>query len=253
MFGLNRLGHVLPPEVALHPFYVAPLALVAWSAGTPCGVVLAALAAVAWTEADTAGRAYGSAWLAGWNAAVHLAGFTGTAVVAGLLRGALDDARSIARTDALTGARNRLSFRESAAAATGAPTPCTLVYIDVDGFKAVNDHRGHAAGDLLLRRIAATLRHVVRERDVVARLGGDEFGVLLPGTDEVGASTVLDRVRAGLADLTQSEGWPVTFSIGAVTVPGGTRDVDRLMNRADEEMYRAKHEGKDRVVHRVIG
>lgn len=250
--GIFAADRMLPPELSLSVFYVVPVALAAWFGDVTMGLSIAAVAAIVWTEADTTAHLYTHPGYAAWNAGVHLLWFGAAAGGLGRLREALDDAISMARTDVLTGVANRRCFRELAHAVVGRTSPLTLVYIDVDGFKAVNDLRGHAAGDQLLRRIAQTLRSVVREGDALARLGGDEFALLLPATDENDAAGLLDRVRLALSTVASTEGWPVTFSIGAVTAIGQVRDVDTLMNRADEEMYRAKHDGKDRTNHRVL-
>jgi diguanylate cyclase (GGDEF)-like protein len=249
---LTWLDHILPDEMSLSVFYVVPVAIAAWFGDVTAGLFVAAVAAIGWTEADTAGGTYSNPGFAAWNAGAHLLWFGMAAAALGRLREVLDEANAVARTDALTGAANRLSFREQARSALLTAVPLTLVYIDVDGFKAVNDLRGHASGDLLLRRISHTLRSVVRAGDVVARLGGDEFAILLPGADATVASALLDRFRAALLQLAMGESWPVTFSIGAITVPTGSGDLDGLMNSADEEMYRAKREGKDRIVHRTL-
>lgn len=250
--GIVIVDHLLPREVSVTVFYVAPVVFTAWHGGTALGVVMAAFAAVGWTEADTAARTYTNPGFAMWNAGAHLLFFAGAAAALGALREALDEARRTARTDTLTGVANRFCFREAASASLAGPGPLTVVSLDVDGFKAVNDLRGHAAGDMLLRRIAHTLGEVVREDDLVARLGGDEFAILLTRTDGDAAASLLRRIRTSLDRVMTLEGWPVTFSVGAITTSGSGIDVDGLMNRADEEMYRAKRGGKDQVIHQVV-
>jgi diguanylate cyclase (GGDEF)-like protein len=123
--------------------------------------------------------------------------------------------------------------------------PLTMLYIDIDHFKAVNDTHGHARGDALLRRIGAAMRTCLRSSDVVGRLGGDEFAVLLPETDANGARAGATKIRDHLWDLFQKEGWPVTTSIGAVVFLVPPDDVDKALQLADACMYRVKNGGKD--------
>ena len=130
--------------------------------------------------------------------------------------------------------------------------PLSLLLIDLDHFKAINDAYGHQAGDRVLievaRRISGTLRDLV---DVFARLGGEEFVVLLPETAPSGALKLAERLRAVIADtpVTQDNGpaIKVTTSVGAATLRLGDLTVDALLNRADVALYQAKGAGRDRV------
>ncbi|MFG1926328.1 putative bifunctional diguanylate cyclase/phosphodiesterase [Cryptosporangium sp. NPDC048952] len=138
--------------------------------------------------------------------------------------------------DPLTGLANRVLFGERLAAAV---TPSVLL-IDLDGFKAVNDSRGHAAGDQLLVTVARRLRAAVGNADTVARMGGDEFAVLVPSEDPVPvAERVLQRV-AGPVSLAEST-VELRVSVGVATGPP-----DSVLRDADLALYRAKQEGKNR-------
>jgi len=167
------------------------------------------------------------------------------------LRVALDRERALARTDVLTGVPNRRTFMEAADARIrrmgrdGAP--CIVLYLDIDGFKAINDHQGHAVGDTVLRAVAQTLAAQVRGCDIVARLGGDEFAVLLEGAL---AEPVIFRVRAALRALARERGWQVGFSIGAVTFTAPPASAEEMLGRTDAAMYAAKQQG-DHIVFRV--
>ena len=119
--------------------------------------------------------------------------------------------------------------------------PLSLAYLDLDDFKRVNDERGHAAGDDVLRAVADALRSQLRPTDLVARLGGDEFVVLLPHTDREGAFEAMARVRTVLAS-TQVIG----FSVGVIQVDHAIGSIDDLLGRADELMYEAKQTKKRR-------
>jgi diguanylate cyclase (GGDEF)-like protein/PAS domain S-box-containing protein len=159
---------------------------------------------------------------------------------------------ALARFDSLTGLPNRRHFEESLtlarARALRSGLPLALLYIDLDGFKAVNDTFGHEGGDLLLQGVALRLLESVRATDLVARLGGDEFVVLLEaagGEDDL--REICDRVLASLSLEHRIEDHPVTAtpSIGAVVLAGDEGE-ESLRRRADEAMYDAKRAGKGR-------
>jgi diguanylate cyclase (GGDEF)-like protein/PAS domain S-box-containing protein len=161
-----------------------------------------------------------------------------------------------ARHDELTGLPNRrlLSERVRAALATSAlrNSGCAILVFDLDGFKPINDHFGHPAGDLVLREIAQRLQNAVRPQDTVARIGGDEFALLMPDCGSVqDVEGIAQRILRELAQpLTSSDlgGAQLTASLGVVMAPDHGRDPEWLMRLADRAMYDAKMEGGDRVV-----
>ncbi|WP_324291267.1 GGDEF domain-containing protein [Paractinoplanes pyxinae] len=156
--------------------------------------------------------------------------------------------RHQAQSDGLTGLANRTCFHEEVAAALATPTGSgltTVMIIDLDGFKAVNDTLGHAAGDALLAGVADRLRVSVRTGDLVARLGGDEFAVLLRDCGTAGASQTADRILLELASPIPYEDTVVraNASIGIASAEPGD-DAGSLLRSADLAMYAAKHAGK---------
>jgi diguanylate cyclase (GGDEF)-like protein len=163
-------------------------------------------------------------------------GLAAGAVVARLVR----QVRHLALRDGLTGLANRRAWE------TGLDDlfvrerrQASLVLIDLDGFKQLNDEHGHLAGDRVLRRAAATWRGVLGDRALVARLGGDEFGVVLPDCELPRALEVAERLRAALDGHTCSVG---------VASRIGDESPDALLGRADAALYAAKAAGRDRVV-----
>lgn len=151
--------------------------------------------------------------------------------------------------DPLTDLPNRAQFEQqiaiTLAQAGRSETPFAILYADGDGFKAVNDHHGHAAGDAVLIEIAARLRSCIRAGDIAARLGGDEFAVLLAAPGDADA---VERIAAAIADrmadpivLPSGEAAAIGLSIGAAVYPQDGADVATLLNRADANMYAAKH------------
>ncbi len=158
-----------------------------------------------------------------------------------------------AERDPLTGLGNRRHLErrsgELFAAAEREARPLALAQVDLDHFKSINDSLGHAAGDAVLVAVAELLGHNTRERDVLARSGGEEFVIILPGTTLDGAADVCERLRQSVATHPWSElglhDRPVTISIGLVAAP--PYDLATLLQRADEALYRAKHEGRNRL------
>jgi diguanylate cyclase (GGDEF)-like protein len=146
-----------------------------------------------------------------------------------------------ARTDALTGLLNHTAFQDQLAAELEEAQSLALLALDIDRFKEVNDHRGHAAGDAALRAVAGALRSVVRPDDVCGRIGGDEFMLALPGAGPVAAERVAERLRLALSAT------PVTVSIGIAVFPEHAQLRDELMHHADAAVYTAKQRGRDRA------
>ncbi len=161
----------------------------------------------------------------------------------------------LARTDSLTGLPNRRYFLERAEQELSRSTryggPLSILMIDIDHFKAVNDTYGHTTGDLVLQKVAAICRQTLRDIDVVGRLGGEEFAVALPQTDSRQANEVAERLRQCIADTPVSleHGLPirVTISIGITTLAGTDTNIDKLLSQADEALYRAKRGGRNQA------
>ena len=158
-----------------------------------------------------------------------------------------------AYSDALTGLANRALFRErTRVALDGAQTMSVAVlFLDLNGFKAVNDTQGHAVGDRLLSLVGQRLKNCVRPGDVVARLGGDEFGILVTGESADGAAVwVADRVQRVLAHDFELDGRQVSLgaSIGIALNETGAESADQLLSNADLAMYRAKSSARNEFV-----
>jgi diguanylate cyclase (GGDEF)-like protein len=169
------------------------------------------------------------------------------AVISREQRRSSEAALSLSRYDRLTGLYSRLTFESALeqevlrAARTG--RGFSLLLLDLDALKPVNDRYGHDAGDRLLRAIGEVMRDGVRATDLAARLGGDEFVVILPETDIGGALLVAEKLRRDIGRMKVSS----SVSIGVVGFPEEGRGAAELLRRADQAMYQAKRQGKDQT------
>lgn len=132
--------------------------------------------------------------------------------------------------------------------------PLSLLFLDLDGLKTINDEHGHRAGSQALREVAAVIRAELRETDTGARWGGDEFTVIAPNTNKDAATLFAERIRGGIAGRVGD--WPMTASIGIATLDWEATemvpDAQALLRDADAAMYEAKRRGKNKVVANVI-
>ncbi|HZH44818.1 MAG TPA: diguanylate cyclase [Lysobacter sp.] len=175
----------------------------------------------------------------------------GLAERAAAVRQQRDQARLLAELDPLTGVLNRRAWREHmhALIAARADRGLTVLFLDIDHFKWVNDRLGHEGGDRVLQVFVEVLRQALREQDLVGRYGGEEFVVGLMATDTSGACAIADRIRSGLRARSETvgAGMPLTVSIGVATL-GPREQLDDVLRRADGALYAAKDAGRDRVV-----
>jgi diguanylate cyclase (GGDEF)-like protein len=170
------------------------------------------------------------------------------------LGSAIEELTLISITDPLTGARNRRWLNDigipdyQRLRSSGAPY--SLLTVDLDNFKSINDTHGHTAGDQVLMAVSDAIRQSIRAGDQVVRTGGDEFCVLLPGTDRSRLGEVADRIRSSIAEVTSvmSPEFAVTLSIGGATSRDQHASFADLYRRADANLYEAKHNGRDRAV-----
>ncbi len=165
------------------------------------------------------------------------------------------EARRLASTDTLTGLLNRRAFVERIDRARAASEhklfPMSVLLLDVDHFKKVNDTLGHDAGDAVLQGVARTVAGMARKSDFVARWGGEEFVLALTQTAEAGARVAAERVRRAIAEarytLPSGSEHRATASVGLASAETAEWNLDELLGRADRAMYAAKHRGRNRV------
>ena len=170
----------------------------------------------------------------------------------GRLNDQAEQMTELAHTDPLTGLANRRWFMDQLerefARARRHRRPLSLIYLDLDGFKAINDRFGHLFGDDVLRGVSRSLRAVLRSTDLLARIGGDEFAVVLPETGDTGAFNVAQKLRKSLAAYAAQFGAALpslTFCAGIAQLRQDDSTLDDILGRADKAQYLAKTTGKD--------
>jgi len=252
------LTHLAGPELSSGVFYSIPIVLVTWFTGRSIGLIFSTLSALAWLIVDlTSGATYSNPTIPYWNGLSRLSSFFILTIVLSSLKSTLKQEKETSRIDFLTGIRNRRYFIELANMeinrARRYEHPFSVVCLDLDNFKTVNDCFGHTTGDILLRLVARTIRENIRVTDTVARLGGDEFGILLPETGRNMAEVIIQRVQKVNLDYMRKYGWPVTLSIGVVTFTSPPSTVDEMLRISDQLLYNAKNNGKNSIKYEVFG
>ncbi|MDP4300676.1 GGDEF domain-containing protein [Leptothrix discophora] len=170
------------------------------------------------------------------------------------MREAIERLRQLSQHDTLTGALNARAYYEQGdrliLASRRVGQPCSLLFVDLDHFKAVNDTLGHAAGDAVLRAVAERITATVRRSDLVGRIGGEEFSVLLPHTDAGQALVLAEKLRAAVEAMPTpiaGRALRVTASIGVSIGREADESILEIQQRADRAMYQAKAMGRNRV------
>lgn len=166
-----------------------------------------------------------------------------------------DSLQEQANRDPLTSLYNRRYFHNFANnminLAHREKSPLSVIMLDIDDFKKINDSYGHAAGDITIKRTARLLMDFIRKSDITARIGGEEFVVLLPATDLVGTEKLACKLRELIAAETirtsQGDSIQFTASLGVASLENTDTSIDTLLNKADKALYQAKHSGKNRV------
>jgi len=252
------LNHMAGPEISSTIFYLIPIVLVTWFTRRSIGFAFSILSAFTWLIADlTSGATHFNPDIPYWNGVARLSSFFILTFILSTLKKHLKARKGIFQ--------NRFFDRHSKPKvlyelvnmeinrARRYEHAFTVVCIDLDNFKTVNDCFGHSTGDILLRLVARTLQKNIRATDTVARLGGDEFAILLPETGRNVAEVILQKVQKINLEIMRRHGWPVTLSIGVVTSPSPPSTVDETLRISDQLMYTAKNGGKNSIQYEVFG
>jgi diguanylate cyclase (GGDEF)-like protein len=256
IFCIGIVDTLMGSEISFSLFYLIPIILVTWFSGKYQGFIICVIGAAVWFTADVlAGHSYSLPIIPYWNALVRLGFFVVVTMLIPALK-ALEREKGIARTDHLTGAGNRRHFFEVAQTEIDRSQrykrPFTIAYMDLDGFKTVNDQWGHITGDKILCAVVNRIKRHVRKTDIIARLGGDEFVILLPETNQDAAKIAIPKIQNILIDEMRRNDWPVSFSIGVLTCLEAKITPDELIKRADNLMYAVKKNGKNAIAYEVF-
>jgi len=231
-------------EIWLHILYVFPIGVLALSCAGITPVVIGVLLSLVCLVLTPLSYGLPRAAVAA-NILIALAAYTLVAVLTRLARSSSIAMEILATTDALTGLHNRRSFEELAeqeiARNMRYGSPFSLVLLDLNQFKLLNDSRGHGVGDEALRLFADVLRANIRRVDFAARIGGDEFAIMMPGADGNNCATLCKDLSSIIVDRMKEAGFALTASVGYVCshdAPNSSLTV--LMQKADEALYAAK-------------
>ena len=255
--AIGVIRYLTGPELALSLFYLFPVGLATWYGGRWVGVFIALMSALSWLAADIMMLDSFSNFLIPYiNETFRLVVFLIVTYIVFKLKNTLENHKELAGTDPLTSVANRRAFFDLANQelnkARRNQTSISVLYMDIDNFKHINDHFGHHIGDRLLRSVAKTIKKNIRAIDVIARFGGDEFGILLAETGAGPAALVARKLKEKLMELAQNNEWPVTFSMGVVTFESIPASVAEMIDAADAQMYLAKRHGKNRTRYKTI-
>ena len=251
------------PDIGFSLFYLAPIVWSAWHSPRVVALGLAGVAAACWFTADAAWHGVTPVTL--WNAFTRLGIYVGVAWLMSQvradqrrlqdlntkLRQLLEEEQLLARTDALTGLPNRRLFtdelRRAIARSRRTKNPMAIAYVDLDGFKRLNDRLGHSAGDAALRTVGQVVAANVRGNDVAARIGGDEFAVLLEectvDTARSTAERLLEELREPLGRLPEAIG--ASIGVACFDVPPDAPQ--EALDHADAAMFCAKGRGSNSI------
>ncbi len=243
-------------ELSISLFYLIPIFLVTWFAGRNLGLAVSAASAIIWFLTDYSnGLVYSNNIIYVWNTLIRLGFFIVSSRLLSEFRKALKANQESAQVDYVTGAASVRYFYERAQIEISRlnryKRPLTLVYLDLDNFKMINDRLGHAIGDKLLRAVTENIQRQIRPTDIFARLGGDEFALLMPETSAVEVKQIIGRIHSSLVKEMLTNGWMVTFSIGVVTYHQMPKSVDEMVRLADSVMYSVKTSTKNGVCYQV--
>lgn len=245
-------------EISFDALYLIPVGLITWFVGPGAGIATSVASAVLWFAADTGLRPETALqYTPYWNTLMRLAVFLAVTSLLPPLKAEVDREREFPRTDYLTKTANRRSFLAQAEMEIQRSQryrhPFTLVYLDIDNLRFVNQRMGHSAGDTLLQEVAYLLKQKTRTTDLIGRLGGDEFALLLPETQLEAARIVVRRLQRHLLDIVEKNEWPVSFTFGAATYLRPPESVEEMLRRADALVGAAKETGKNGIRHEVVG
>ena len=244
-------------EFTMSLFYMLPISLYAWNLGRTAGLLMAVLcAAIEFIDQAAGGRYFPNLAYELWDSFISMSMYVSFGLILAELRRAYDREKVSARKDFLTGLANYHAFVEFSTREIERSKrynrPLTILFMDCDNFKAINDTLGHQAGNMLLREVGIILQKIIRSTDMAARIGGDEFAIFLAETEFRSAGATTQKIHNALFGAMQRNNWPVTFSIGAASFVKAPGSFDEMIGRADSLMHIAKLSGKNIIKHEAV-
>lgn len=249
---LGIISYASANEFAWILFYLIPISWISWTSGRDLGIVAATISiSIIVLNYIIRNDFTGSLPTRLLCCIQEFLFFIAVAYLVSALKRSIQNERSISNTDALTGLANRRMFLAVLQLELNKferdNNPFTVVYIDLDNFKYVNDTFGHTDGDVLLKAIAEEFKMNLRKADLVARLSGDEFAFLLPSTERKGAEYVLEKLHKNITTRLKRTKFPVTLSCGAVTFSISPKSIEKIISVVDALMYSVKNNGKNSI------
>ena len=253
---LGIIDHLIRREISFSLIYLSPVIFATWYLGKNGGINISLFSAFTWVIADlSGGQQYSYFLIPCWNGIVRLIFFAIITYLLSLIKTKLEAEEKMADTDFLTGLANSNFFYEKVQSEIYRLKRYnrifSLMYLDLDNFKYINDSHGHDAGDELLQKIAVSLQTNTRLNDVIARLGGDEFTGLFPETDEHGIKMLIEKMADNLSQNMKEKSYSVTFSIGAITFKKAPSNAKEAIKSVDNLMYQVKRNGKNNVAYEI--
>jgi len=242
------IGH----EISFSVFYLISIFIVSWKFGLIHNIIICIFAAVVWFISDLlSSHQYSHFIIPYWNTLIRLAFFIIISSLLYLCKKHIEKINTLANLDGLTKLYNNRFFYElldlEFKKAKRYQYHFSIIYIDLDNFKQVNDTYGHNKGDELLIDIANILKNSVRESDIIARVGGDEFVIFLQNINAEYSLMIINKLKTEIINEMKKNNWPVTCSIGIATYYKIPDKMHEIIKNADNLMYIAKKKGKNRI------
>lgn len=254
VIAIGYLDYLTGYEVCFTLFYIFPIYYSSWHLGKLQGYIVSVFAGIAWLVSDIlAGHTYPNDLIILWNFSMRIAIFVLSAYFLNRTKKLLDKEKELSRIDPITGLNNSRSFYEHLKQEIEKfkrfKHPFSLVYLDIDNFKEINDKSGHLFGDEILKTLADKISENFRSTDIAARMGGDEFCFIFVETPSKQSEEALKRLKELLSKFFNEKGIPISFSFGMVCfenilVSEGPVEIIKL---ADDLMYSVKKNGKNQI------